>query len=106
MSRHYQLRMYKVAPGRMDDFLAIFPEVVDARRAVGFDVLGAWMIPEENRFVWIVSTDEPGGIEERAKAYYASAQRRAIEPEPAKLLDEIETKIIEAVPVAEARRNQ
>jgi hypothetical protein len=98
MAREYQLRMYKVAPGKMDDFLTIFPEVVEARRAVGFDVVGAWTVPDENMFVWIVSTDMPGGIEERANAYYASEKRRAIDPEPAKLLDVIETKIIKAVP--------
>jgi hypothetical protein len=94
----YQLRMYDVAPGRMDDFLAIFPEVVEARRAVGFDIVGAWMIPEEDKFVWIVSTDAPGGIEERSRAYYESPLRRAIDPEPASLLDVIDTKIIRAVP--------
>jgi hypothetical protein len=104
VATEYQLRMYQVTPGRMDEFLAIFPQVVEARRSVGFDVVGAWTVPEENRFVWIISTD--GGIEERSKAYYASPQRRAIEPEPAKLLDVIETKIMNAVPMGETRRTQ
>ena len=104
MSTEYQLRMYQVTPGRMDEFLSIFPEVVAARRAVGFNVVGAWTVPEENRFVWIISTDAPGGIEELSKVYYASARRRAIEPEPAKLFDAIETKIMKPVPLAEVRR--
>jgi len=104
VATEYQLRMYQVTSGRMDEFLSIFPQVVEARRAVGFDVIGAWTVPEENRFVWIISTDAPGGIEERSKAYYASAQRRAIEPEPARLFDVIETKIMKPVPTGETRR--
>lgn len=104
MSTEYQLRMYQFSSGRLEEFLEIFPEVVRARRAVGFNVVGAWTVPEEDRFVWIISTDAPGGIEELSKAYYASAQRRAIEPEPAKLIDTIETKIMKAIPLGETRR--
>jgi len=97
MAKEYQLRMYDVAEGKMDDFLAIFPAVVEARRSVGFDVVGVWTIPEENKFVWIVSTDAPGGIEALADAYYASPLRAAIHPEPASLLDKIETRSMQAV---------
>lgn len=93
----YQLRIYDVAPGRMDDFLAIFPQVVAARRAVGFDVVGAWTVPDEHRFVWIIGTE--GSVEDLAKRYYESEERRAIDPEPAKLLDRIETHLMEAVPI-------
>ncbi len=95
----YQLRIYDVAPGRMDEFLGIFPQVVAARRAVGFDVVGAWTIPEENRFVWIIGADQP--IDELAKRYYESAERKAIDPEPAKLLDRIETHLMQPVPLDE-----
>lgn len=92
----YQLRMYGVEEGQMETFLGIFPEVVAARRAVGFEVVGAWMIPEENRFIWIVGAED--GIEATSERYYASEQRRAIEPEPAKLLETIDTRTMVAVP--------
>jgi hypothetical protein len=92
----YQLRMYGVEEGQMETFLEIFPEVVAARRAVGFEVVGAWKIPEENRFVWIVGAED--GIEATSERYYASEQRRAIEPEPAKLLETIDTRTMVAVP--------
>ncbi|NIA25070.1 MAG: hypothetical protein GWP04_05825 [Gammaproteobacteria bacterium] len=98
MAKEYQLRMYDVAEGKMEEFLAIFPAVVEARRSVGFDVVGAWTIPEENKFVWIVSTEAPGGIDALSDAYYASPLRAAIDPEPASLLDEIETRLMQAVP--------
>jgi len=92
----YQLRMYNVRDGQMETFLGIFPAVVGARRAVGFEVLGAWMIPEENQFIWIVGAED--GIETTSERYYASEQRRAIEPEPAKLLETIDTRTMVAVP--------
>jgi len=97
MAKEYQLRMYEVAEGKMSEFLAIFPAVVEARRSVGFDVVGVWAIPEENKFVWIVSTDEPGGIGALTDAYYASPLRAAIDPEPASFLDKIETRLMQAV---------
>ena len=92
----YQLRMYRVEEGQMDTFLGIFPEVVTARQAVGFEVVGAWMIPEENQFIWIVGAKD--GIEATSERYYASEQRRAIEPEPAKLLESIDTRTMVTVP--------
>jgi len=92
----YQLRIYEVKDGQMEDFLGIFPAVVEARQAVGFEVLGAWTIPEENQFIWIVGAED--GIETTSERYYASEQRRAIEPEPAKLLETIDTRTMVAVP--------
>ena len=92
----YQLRMYKTNEGQMGTFLGIFPEVVAARRSVGFEVVGAWMIPDEDQFIWIVGAKD--GIETTSERYYASEQRRAIEPEPAKLLESIDTRTMVAVP--------
>jgi len=99
MAREFQLRRYDVAEGKMDEFLSIFPAVVDARRSVGFAVVGAWANREDNTFVWIVSTDAPGGIDALAKAYYSSPLRAAITPEPASLLDKIETTLLQEVPI-------
>jgi len=92
----YQLRIYQVREGQMDTFLGIFPEVIEARRAAGFVVVGAWSIPEANQFVWIVGCQD--GIEAASERYYASEQRKAIEPEPAKLLETVDTRTMAAVP--------
>lgn len=93
----YQLRIYEVKAGEMDTLLGIFPAVVRARRAVGFDVVGAWMVPDDNQFIWIVGAED--GIETTSERYYASEERRAIEPEPAKLLKTIDTRTMVAVPI-------
>jgi len=98
MSTEYQLRQYIVKDGKWDEFIAIFSEVTDARTAAGFEVVGVWTVSEENRFIWIVSTDHPDGIEGASEVYYQSEERRAISPEPAKLLAEITTLTMTALP--------
>jgi hypothetical protein len=92
----YQLRIYEVKEGQMDAFLGVFPAVVQARRAVGFEVVGAWMVPEANQFIWIVGTE--AGLERTSETHYHSERRRAIEPEPAKLPEKIDTRTMVAVP--------
>lgn len=92
----YQLRIYEVKEGEMETFLGIFPAVVEARRAAGFDVVGAWSIPEEDQFIWIVGCAD--GIAAASDRYYASELRKAIDPEPAKLLDTIDTRTMVTVP--------
>ena len=92
----YQLRIYEVKEGKMETFLGIFPAVVEARRAAGFDVVGAWSIPEEDQFIWIVGCAD--GIAAASDRYYASELRKAIDPEPAKLLDTIDTRTMVTVP--------
>jgi len=98
MSTEYQLRQYVVEDGKWDEFIAIFSEVIDARTAAGFGVVGVWTVPEENRFIWIVSSDHPDGIEGASEVYYHSEERKAISPEPATLLAEISTLTMSALP--------
>ncbi len=82
----YQLRDYRVLPGRMDDFVALWRDkVLPLREQQGFTVVGAWSNPATNRFVWVVGHD--GDFEAADAAYYASPQRRAMSPDPAELLD-------------------
>ena len=77
MATEYQLRQYIVEDGKWDEFLGIFPEVVQVRKEVGFDVVGVWTVPDERRFIWIVSTEHPDGIEGASKVYYHSPGRKA-----------------------------
>jgi hypothetical protein len=89
----YQLRSYLVKPGEMDEWLTEWREnVVPLRRKLGFEIAGAWVIEDENRFVWIVGCE--GDFQARDEAYYSSPERRAIDPDPARHLDEVETKMM------------
>jgi hypothetical protein len=56
---------------------------VPLRRAHGFKVEGAWVVEEENLFVWILSR-EGTGWEETEAAYYESDERKSLSLDPAK----------------------
>ncbi len=80
-----QWRTYTINRGKLDDFVAAWQAgVYPLRRQHGFQIPGAWTIPERNEFVWIVTYD--GTREDWAAqeaAYYASAARAAVHPDPA-----------------------
>ncbi|HEX2220968.1 MAG TPA: NIPSNAP family containing protein [Candidatus Limnocylindria bacterium] len=78
-----QLRDYTIEQGRFGVFLAAWRAgVLPLRRRHGFTV-HAWAIEEESRFVWVVSIDgSRDEFEARETAYYASPERKAIDPDP------------------------
>lgn len=99
--RTYQLRRYVVQPTEMESWLEEWrAEVVPLRERFGFRVEGAWAIPDENSFVWILSYDGEEGFEAANQRYYDSPARMALQPDPARHLAEQETVVMEAVPLA------
>jgi hypothetical protein len=83
----WELRLYRAKPGELDDFVLEWSQhVLPLRRAHGFEVLGPW-ITDDERFVWIIGHDDLATAD---AAYYASAERAAIEPDPARHLAETE----------------
>ena len=82
-----QLRDYTIKPGQLQDFLRIWKNGVRPLRLKrGFVIEGAWVIPTEERFVWVVSYDKPDGFEAAVKAYNESPERKALDPDPASLI--------------------
>ena len=85
-----QLRDYRIRAGELDLFVEEWRTgVAPLRRARGFQILGAWTIAEEDRFIWLLG--HPGGWEAFAEAdaaYYASPERAALDPDPARLIAE------------------
>ena len=93
-----QLRMYQVKDGELDAFIAEWRNaVVPLRRKFGFIVEGAWAIPEKSQFIWIISSDGPEDFEVRDAAYYASPERRALSPDPARHLLHTDTRLMKSV---------
>ncbi len=83
----------------MDAWLKGWREgVVPLRRKHGFRVDGAWIVRGENRFVWILTYDGPESWEAKDSAYYASPERKALNPDPAVYIGKAETWIMDAVP--------
>lgn len=82
-----QLRDYTIKPGELAHFAELWAtKVRPLRKARGFVVEGAWKIPTEDRFVWIVSHDGPEGWEAANRAYYESPERTTMDPDPATLI--------------------
>jgi len=86
----FQLREYTIEDGRLDDFVREWRDLVlPLRVSVGFSVLGPWIDREAGRFVWIVGYD--GDLEAENAKYYASDERKAMEPDPARFVVETRT---------------
>ena len=63
----------------------------------GFVVEGAWKIPTEERFVWVVSYDRPDGWDAANAAYYDSPERKTMDPDPASFIQSQRTAFIDPV---------
>ena len=79
-----QIRRYRIADGKLDDFVAAWVEsVVPLRESFGFRIEGAWKIPESNEFVWLVSYEGEETFAEADARYYATTARKQVQPDPA-----------------------
>lgn len=96
-----QLRDYRIAEGSLDQFVEEWStRIAPIRRELGFTIDGAWTVEDESRFVWLLTY--PGDWDAFAaadRAYYGSAQRRALDPDPARLIEEQRTARFDEVPL-------
>src|SRR5919204_1829545 len=79
-----QLRIYTIEPGELAEWIEEWRRhVAPLRERLGFKVVAAWTIEETNQFVWILRFD---GADWKAAdvAYYASPERTAMTPDPAR----------------------
>jgi hypothetical protein len=92
-----QVRTYKIKPGDMEEFVALWRDhIVPARAAHGFQVLGAWN-DDDGTFVWVVGHEAPDGWDAVEKAYYDSPERQGVPRNPSELMDGAETKVLTPV---------
>ena|SRR5918992_1496919 len=84
-----QLRDYRILEGSLDEFVDEWRQhLAPLRRELGFTIPGAWTVEGESRFVWLLT--HPGdwdAFEEADARYFASPQRAAIDPDPARLIE-------------------
>jgi hypothetical protein len=93
-----QLREYTIKPGELDTFANVWAAGVrPLRLKMGFVIEGAWKIPTEDKFIWVVSYDGPDGWEATNKRYYDSPERRALDPDPATFILAQRTTFIDRV---------
>jgi len=85
-----ELRIFTINKGRLDDFVRAWTAgVYPLRLKKGYRIDGAWVIKERNEFIWLLSYDGDDW-EAKEKAYYASAERAAVNPDPAQYIAKIE----------------
>ncbi|MFQ5554774.1 MAG: hypothetical protein ACE5GC_05320 [Acidimicrobiia bacterium] len=90
-----ELRVYEIARGRMEEFTDLFnTEIVPAREAAGFDVIGPWIRDAETEFVWIAGYNGPLTWDEAVQSYYDSPGRSAISKDPMSMIESVTTKIL------------
>lgn len=83
---HQELRVYTVKPGAMEAWVAEWREhVYPLRLKLGFSIPAAWVVEDENRFLWLLRYDRDD-FEAANEAYYASSERQAVDPEPTRHL--------------------
>ena len=81
----YQVRRYQIDPAHLDVFVEEWRAgVAPAREQHGFTVHGAWVADATSEFFWILSHDDPAGFEAADAAYYGSAARTSLSPDPAR----------------------
>ena len=82
-SGHWELRIYTINRGKLDDFAAAWLKgPYPIRTEQGFQIPAAWISRENNQFIWIVGYDGPESWEDKQAAYYSSAARTSVEVDP------------------------
>jgi hypothetical protein len=90
-----QLRIYKIQEGKLDDFLSAWlAGVYPLRTSLGYTIQ-AWTVRETNEFVWLLSYDGPESWEEKDRAYFASPERKAVNPNPTQFVASMELRFLE-----------
>ena len=94
----WQLREYTVRPGEMSEWIEEWrAHIVPLREKAGFQVLGAWTVDGTDQFVWIIGYDGPSSWEQANDDYYASPERKALDPDPARHLAHQEARLMSSV---------
>jgi hypothetical protein len=87
MTGDRQLRIYTIRDGALEEFVQRWQQgVLPLRVRHGFTVEGAWVVPDQSRFVWLLSYAGPGTFQQADAAYYASPEREELRPDPAELI--------------------
>jgi hypothetical protein len=94
----YQLRTYQIQSGKLDAFVSAWRTgVYPLRQAYGFALIGAWVLADRDEFVWVLGYDGPEGFAAADVAYYASADRAALDPDPAQYIAHAEHRFMTSI---------
>jgi hypothetical protein len=98
MNMTWQIREYTVKPGQMKEWIDEWrSRIVPLRLEHGFQLLGAWTVDGTDQFVWIIGYEGPKSWQEADAGYYESPERKAIDPDPARHLAQVTSRLMTAV---------
>ena len=93
----WQLRIYEIEPAHVETWIDEWREhVAPLRRRHGFSVLGPWL--DGATFVWLLGYEGADGFAAADSRYYDSAERRSVEPDPARHILSSQTRMLREVP--------
>lgn len=93
-----QIRLYTINRGCLLQFAEEWREkILPLRRAQGFTIHSASISRETSQFIWMISCDDLDDWEAKEKAYYASAARARLTPDPARLIARAEEYFVETL---------
>ena len=91
-----QLRIYTINKGQLLQFAQEWKEQLKPlREKIGFRILGAWTVPSSNQFVWVMALEEGNNWDELDTAYFNSQERKAMQPDPGRLIARMENHFVE-----------
>jgi hypothetical protein len=89
----WQLRVYRIKDGELDDWVDEWrAHVAPLRRRFGFEILGPWV--DGDTFVWLLGYDGEDGFAAADARYYESGERKGVEPDPARHLASVEQRML------------
>lgn len=93
-----QIRIYTINKGELHQFVAEWNEKIrPLREKLGFKVLAAWTVESTNQFVWVQRYEGDKSWQEQDEAYFASAERKTMQPDPGRLIARMENCFAEKV---------
>ena len=82
-----ELRIYTINKGALDTFAEEWGITIKPlREKIGFRVPAAWTCAATNQFFWMLEYDGPEDWQTLDRAYHESDERRAMDPDPARLI--------------------
>lgn len=93
-----QLRIYTINRGQLEQFALEWKQhLKPLREKIGFRVLAAWTVPSTNQFVWVMALPDGQDWEALDALYFASEERKTMQPDPGRLIARMENHFAEPV---------
>ena len=99
-----EMRDFKIQSGQMAAFIEAWRTgIAPLRQSHGFRIAGAWTVPSDDRFVWILEAEGTRAeFEARDARYYESQARAGIDPDPRQWIEAHSSVFLDPVAVDSA----